>query len=244
MNRIARYLGVASILIGMASITTAQVLEEVVVTGIYDSEHEVPGVVYQRKADYLLMRVTISNDTRDEAKRSEEIYATIKSAIKTAEKNARIELSYLQDDLVLPLTLTNHKLGLSKGERPDTSKVHLQIKTAIREKDKDAGTLIENLKDFVKKLPVEGRVEIISDDDITVSVVGPGKYRKEIVALIQQDVALVTQGLGEGYKVILEDVYLPVKYRTAGALHVGLYIPYRYTVVPNNIQSFMAVPEY
>lgn len=51
---------------GIAHSQEALIEEEVIVTGIRGSIDEYPGVTFTKKGDYLLLKLLISNDTREE----------------------------------------------------------------------------------------------------------------------------------------------------------------------------------
>ena len=70
---------------------------EVIVTGTrreidgYDAS--IPAIGLRRQADFAVQQVTVTGDTRDAAKRRDEIYATIRGAIELAARRGEIELA-------------------------------------------------------------------------------------------------------------------------------------------------------
>lgn len=214
--------------------------EEVIVTGVRASASELPGVTLKKKGDFLLLKVKIVNDTRDPRERRSEIYKTINAAIDLAKKDKNIQLSVSQGNLVLPLTKNNYEIDLVKGERQDTSEAFITLKTKILENITDASSLVIKLKTFVKSVSVVGRVELIPLSEVSVSVVNPAQYRNEILGLVAADINFITEKLGQEYKVVLEGVNQPVMWSRAGPLHLSLYIPYSYTVVPDSIHSILS----
>ncbi|WP_045859514.1 hypothetical protein [Teredinibacter purpureus] len=213
--------------------------EEVIVTGIRASASELPGVTLKKKGDFLLLNVKIVNDTRDLEERKSEIYKTIKTAIALANKDKSIQISVAQGNLVLPLTKSNYEIDLVKGKRQDTSEAQITFKARINENMSDASSLVVKLKKFVKSVPVVGRVELIPLSEVNVSVVNPAQYRNEILGLVAEDINFITDKLGQEYKVVLEGINQPVMWSRAGPLHLSLYIPYSYTVVPESIKSIL-----
>ena len=211
--------------------------EEVVVTGIRASADEYPGVTYTRKGDFLLLKLLISNDTRDEDARKKEIFSTLKKAIQLSEKDSKIELSVIQNGFVIPLTEKNHKIDLDTGSRPDTSEALIRVKTTIPSEVKDPEGLIANMKKFAESIPVSGRVEIEVLDDIDVSIVNPSQYRSKILKLVTEDIKDVTTSLGEDYRVVLSRIDGPVQWVKSGSINLTMYINYSYTVIPENIST-------
>lgn len=223
-----------------SSAFSQDVVEEVIVTGVRASALDLPGVILKKKGDFLLLNVKILNDTRDLEERKTEIYKTIKTAIELANKDKSIQISVSQGNLVLPLTKNNYEIDLVKSERQDTSEAYITFKTRIQKSISDANSLVVKLKKFVTSVPVVGRVELIPLSEVNVSVVNPAQYRNEILGLVVEDIDFITNKLGQEYKVVLEGIDQPVMWSRAGPLHLSLYIPYSYTVVPESIKSIFS----
>lgn len=221
------------------NIFAQDIMEEVIVTGFRNSTSELPGVTLKKKGDFLLLNVKVVNDTRSFEERKSEIYKTIKTAIDLSDKDKNIQISVSQGNLVLPLTKNNFEIDLVKGERQDTSEAYITFKTRIKNNILNTNSLILELKKFVSSIPVIGRVELIPLSEVNVSVVNPGQYRNEILGLVADDIKFITGKLGQEYKVVLEGINQPVMWNRAGPLHLSLYIPYSYTVVPESIKSIL-----
>ena len=117
-------------LVGRAALAQ-EALEEVVVTGSR-SESSVPGTSLKRPGDFILLTVQVSNDSRDEKTRKDEITATLHAMLAAASKDKSIELSVIGDNnLVLPLKLDSATLSLVNGKRQDTSEATISVKTRI-----------------------------------------------------------------------------------------------------------------
>jgi hypothetical protein len=120
-----------------------------------------PGVFLRRHADYLLLEVAVTNDTREEAGREDEIYRTLRGALTAAERSKEVDIS----------------------------------------------------------------------------VVDPHQYRGHIIKLVAGDIDQVTSTLGAEYRVVVGGIDRPVEWFRLGLLDLGLFIPYRYTVIPQSITS-------
>ena len=236
---------ILSLLISLAPYASiAQELEEIVVTASRGSVDSLPGVVLTKTGDYLLLKVLLTNDTRDERAREQEIYKTLKNAITAAQKISGIELSLVEEDFVVPLNIDNYRVDLESGRRPDSAEATIRVKTAIPKQQKEATALVEKMKGFVKSVPVEGRTELTAVGSVAVSVVSPNSYRTDILKLVAEDIKTVTASLGEDYRVVLEGADRPVRWVRNGSLQLTLYIPYQYLVVPINISSIIMAPDY
>jgi hypothetical protein len=214
-------------------------LEEIVVTG--SRVDAGPGVFLRRHADFLLLEVRVTNDTREEDGREDEIYRTLRNALTAADRQKDIQISVVSDDgLVYPLKPENYRIDLSPGTRPDTSTATISMKTPVPAAGADGQALVNKLREFVTELPVTGRTELDPVGDVQISVVDPHQYRGAIIELVAGDVRSVTTALGGEYRVVVEGIDRPVEWFRLGLLDLGLYVPYAYTVIPQSVTSFAA----
>jgi hypothetical protein len=219
-------------------------LEEIVVTGSrVDEGTSMPGTFLRKTGDFLLLQVSVVNDTREEKARKDEIYATLRTALAAARRDGAIELSVIEDGgLVIPLKVDSATVRLRPAGRPDTEATTISVKTRIPASNADGAALISKLKDFVTSLKVSGRTELDADGDVEISVVGPNNYRDEIVALAAADANKVSRSLGNDYKVLVQDIDRPVRFVRIGLLELALFVPYRYSVIPGSVTSVQLVP--
>lgn len=207
---------------------------EIIVTGTRRSadgyDEHIPAVGLRRPADFAVQPVVVRGDTRDSAKRIEEIYATVRAAVELGAKRGDIELA-TGEVVVEPLTLANYRhLTIEKDDRPDSGKVEFLIK--VRLAGSDAKTATERINAFIKAVPAAGRAQIETDDDLTLSVVDPDQYRGRIVDLVAADAHATAAKLGPDYVVEARGLDRPVEWSRASLTEVFLYVPYTYTVVP------------
>ena len=208
---------------------------EVVVTGsrrdVDNYDASVPAVGLRRLADFAVQEVIVTCDTRDAAKRHDEIFAMIRGAIDLAAKRGAIELA-TGSVVVEPLTASNFRnLPLASDGRPDTDKTTFLIKTRLSA-GTDAKAALDRIEAFVKDVPTVGRAEMKKSGDLTLSVVGPDQYRGQIVDLVSADARATAAKMGAGYAVEIRGIDRPVDWTRASLTEVFLYLPYTYTVVP------------
>lgn len=209
--------------------------DEVIVTAkrrdADDYDANIPVIGLRRTADFAVQQVVVSGDTRDPDKRHEEIYETIRVAIALAAKRGGIELA-TGEMVVEPLTLANYRnLTLKNDGRPDTDRTTFLIKTRLAGAV-DAKGALDRISAFIKAVPSVGRAELKSDDDLTLSVVGPDKYRSQIIDFVSADARSTAQKLGPEYAVEAKGLDRPVEWSRASLTEVFLYVPYSYTIVP------------
>lgn len=210
-------------------------LSEVVVTAqrreADDYDERVPAVGLRRIGDFAVQQVTIIGDTRDAAKRHDEIFAMIKGAIELAAKRVGIELA-TGEMIVEPLTLANYRnLTLRSDGRPDTDRTSFLVKTRLSTAT-DAKTALERIDAFVKAVPTVGRAEMRRTGDLTLSVVAPDQYRGQIIDLVAADARATAAKLGPDYATEAKGLDRPVEWSRASLTEVFLYVPYTYSVVP------------
>jgi hypothetical protein len=232
----------ATLLLGLAAPVAAQLGDaEIVVTG---SRIAAPGgmtvarppaIGLKRIADFAVQYVTIEGDTRDEAKRRDEIFDMVRRAIELAGRRDGIELS-TGTLVVEPLTLANYR-NLPLGDedededdyRPDTDSVGFIVKTRLAE-GMDSKAALERIAAFIKAVPTVGRAEMKTEGDLTLSVVGPDKYRGEIIDRVAADARATAARLGPDYAVTASGLDRPVEWTRATLTEVFLYVPYSYSV--------------
>ena len=239
-----KFVRYAVILIVATAPVQAQELEEIVVTGSL-SGSDVPGKHLRQSADNLLLKVRITNDSRAEEQREDEIHQTLLAAIAAADRNRSIELSTVTDSgFVIPLTKANYQIDLHDGSRPDTSQAYFRAKAAVPSSIDDGEALVIELKRFVSQLEMVGRTEVFVGGDVEVSIVNPSQYREQAIRLFAEDVRTVTSALGDDYRVIVSGIDKPIEWARAGSLTVAIYIPYEYMVVPTTVNGVSYFPDY
>jgi hypothetical protein len=216
------------ILAVLTSSAWAQV-DEVVVTGARisgDDYSGIPAVVLQRRADFLVQRILLTNDTRAEDARIKELQQTIRDMVADATKKPGIALSY-GDEFLIPISANATEVVLnSGGKRPDTSFASVFVKMALAEKD-DVPAAIASLRTFIKKARISGRTEIEPADDVGLSLVAPEKYRYDIIAKITEDAKRLRGAVGAKCKVQLSGLANRVSWQRSDISELTLYIPYQ-----------------
>lgn len=219
-------------------------VEEVVVTGFRGEAVSIPGTSLKRPGDFILLIVEISNDSRDEQTRKDEITATLRAMLSAAAKDKSIELSVIGDNnLVLPLKLDSATLRLSRGKRPDTSETTISVKTRIPTSVANSSALVAKLRDFASGTKPVGRTIVDDDGAFVISIVNPAQYRDRVIELFAADVRKVTSALGSDYKVITRGIDQPIQWVREGMLEVTIFVPYRYDVIPASVTSYSGVSE-
>ena len=182
----------------------------------------------KRNADYAVQTVWIVGDTREAAKRTEELDATMRSVIGSAGK-AGVELG-IGSYVIEPLTLTNYKrLGYIGDGRPDTSRTNFLVKVRLTP-GMDLAAAKAQIAKFVASVAKTGRTTLTVSGEPTLSMVNPDQYRGAIIDLIAADAAEQAQRFGAGYGVAVSGLDRPVEWARAGATEVFLYLPATYTV--------------
>ena len=187
-----------------------------------------PVVNLKRMADYIVLPVRAVNDTRDATTRQNDLNATIRNAIATADK-AGVELA-IGDYVLERLTLANTtRLTFSGDGRPDTSQTMFLAKIRVTP-GMDLNSARERIDQYLAAVSKAGRSRIQSWGEPTLSVVNPDQYRPQIIDLIAADAAASAAKFGPGYGVEVSGLDRPVEWARAGPVEVFLYLPAAYTV--------------
>jgi hypothetical protein len=202
--------------------------QEVVVTGARisgDDYTRIPAVVLERRADFLVQLIRLTNDTRAEESRKKEIYQTIQDMLADAGKRSGIALGY-GDEFLIPITRTDYEVPLQKGSKPDTSATELYVKMALGEKD-DVQKAIADLNSFIRKARVSGRTEVEPEGEVGLSLVSPEKYRYDIIARITEDAKKLQGAVGSQCKIDITGLSNRVSWQRSDISELTLYIPYQ-----------------
>jgi hypothetical protein len=218
----------AAISCGFAASAWAQ-LQEIVVTGSRVGGEDysgIPAVVLERRADFLVQRIELTNDTRSEDARTKELHQTIRDMAVDAAKRPGMALGY-GEEFLIPITATSFEVPLQKGgKRSDTSSVQIYVKMALSEKD-DVSSAIAALNAFIKKARVSGRTEIEPQGEVGLSLVNPEKYRYDIIAKISEDAKHLRASIASECKVEVSGLASRVSWQRSDVSELTLYIPYK-----------------
>jgi len=204
-------------------------VDEVVVTGARisgDDYSAIPAVVLRRRADFLVQRIRLTNDTRVEDARIRELQQTIRDMVSDAAKKPGIALSY-GDEFLIPISASATEVVLSAGgKRPDTSSASIYVKMALAEKD-NVPAAIANLTAFIKKARISGRTEIDPEGEVGLSLVTPERYRYDIISRITEDARKLKEAVGSKCRIQLSGLAKRVSWQRSDVSELTLYIPYQ-----------------
>ena len=206
--------------------------QEIVVTGARrDDVTSIPVIRVKRTADFAILEVSVSGDTRDAPQRQDEIYGMIRRAIELAPRHG-VELATGQL-IVEPLTLENYRdLPLESDRRPDTNLTRFFVKARL-EPGMNSADALGRITRFVAAVPAVGRAQMEAESDLSLSVVNPNQYRGEIIALAAEDANRTAAAFGDGYGVTVSGLEQPVRWVRASLTEVYLYLPVSISVLPN-----------
>lgn len=214
---------------GLVAAPAQAQLEEVVVTGQRISGEDyssIPAIVLERRADFLVQRITLTNDTRAEEGRIRELQQTIRDMVSDAAKRPGIALSH-GDEFLIPISTGAVEVVLSsEGDRADTSSTSIYVKMALKPAD-NVPAAIASLRNFIKKARLSGRTEIEPEGDVGLSLVTPEKYRYEIIGKITEDAKRLREAVGPQCKVQISGLSNRVSWQRSDVSELTLYIPYQ-----------------
>jgi len=187
-----------------------------------------PVVGLRRQADSIVIPVTISSDTRDEATRKKEIHAVLLSALGQASA-AGLEL-VSGSVQIEPVTRENYQdLPFEWAGRVDTSKVDLLVKARF---DGSAASTSKKLLGFIGSVHGSGRATIETRGGPILTVVNPDQYREDIIKLVAEDARHSADLFGPNFSFNISGIDGQVSWSQVSSAEVFLYIPYRYAIVP------------
>lgn len=190
-----------------------------------------PAVGLRRRADFALLPVMISGDTRERDPRREEILTMVRSALAQAQRSG-IELA-IGDFFIVPLTSDNYRtLNFQSDGRPDAERVLFFIKTRLGTSAEEANAAITRLEQFVRSVPAAGRAEMRAAGPLTLSIVAPDQYRGQLLDMVASEARAIATRFGPDQRVEARGLDRPVEWRRAGITEVFLYIPHQLVFRP------------
>jgi hypothetical protein len=231
-NNMKRQLVALICLFVVAHGTAVAQVEEIVVTGSRisgDDYSGIPAITLDKRADFLVQRIRLTNDTRATDARKKELYKTIRDLLADAANRPSISLGY-GDEFLIPITADDHEIPLEGAGRPDTSATQLYVKMALGPKD-DVGKSISALDEFIDNARVSGRTEIQHSGDVALSLVNPEKYRYEIIGKIAEDARQLRSALAAQCGVEIGGLANRVSWQRSDIAELTLYIPYEVRLV-------------
>ena len=184
-----------------------------------------PAITLVHKADFLVQKVQFVNDSRSPELRRKEILDSIAKFIQSARTEKGIELSY-GEGFLLPIDLTSDSLQLiNDRQRVDTSRIDVFVKSAVV----GTGSIklqIARLRAFIAEQKLVGRTEMETSGDIGLSIVGPERYRYEILKKITEENDRVRAIVGGVCAITLSGLERRVSWERTSIDELTLYIPY------------------
>jgi len=218
-------------LIFIASATFALAQDEVIVLSpfVVSSSRDMgkPPIVVKKRGDFLLLEISLVNDTREPEKRRDEVYATLATMVRGIPQNSRIELFTRE----FTLSPSNYQIPLvDVAEKRDTSSVTLYAKIPLSESD-NVGPLADALRMFVRSIKPDGRTEVFHGD-LGLSIRNPEKYRYEVINAIATDVKRLREAFGDGFEIVVRGLDSRLTWERSSVSEVELFLPFSYEVFP------------
>ena len=211
--------------------------DEVVVSGYRASARAatyaqlpIPAISTNRRADSVIVAVTVASDSRDAAERRSEIQRTLQD-MATRARGGAVTLALQQDDVLRPFTVDLAMRLLAPSNRPDTSQVTVNVRTAVQGPDDTLDAARTRFQNFVRGITRSGRASVDITSDVGITLKDIPSYRGPLIQAITADAAQVAQSLGPGYRAELQGMENPVAWRKSGDLMLTLFINYQLRIV-------------
>lgn len=185
-----------------------------------------PVIGLRRRADYLVMQLSFSSDSRDFLVRRQEIHAMLLGALDKA-RAAGFELA-TGSPVLAPVTRENYQnIPFQWAGREDTSKADVLIKVPLTGSADDAEKRVDT---FVSGLERKGRGTILKSGTRLLAVRSPEQYRAPIVRQIAESARAHAEAFGPDYRAIVDGIDKPVQWSQVSDSEVFLYLPYSFRI--------------
>jgi hypothetical protein len=224
-----------------ASPALAQNDEIVVTASRYverNQQAQMPHASIVRRADFVVVQVTVESDTRDLAGRRTELTQTLNEIERRARAGGPVSVALLEESeedagetRVKPYSAALALQQMRGGGRPDTSVVNVLLRTPVAEAD-TLGTTEGRIESFVRGLPKPGRVTLRTDDP-QLSVRDPEQYRGQVLAAIAADARQMLDAIGPGHGATIVGLHQRIAWRRTSDLELTLYVPHSISISPS-----------
>lgn len=211
----------------------AEGIEEIFVTANRSSDDldrfGDPAVIVYRNADFLVISVSINNDSLKKETREKELRATLRNMLSEVAKTKGITAAY-EDQYVKPLDLNNfEKLPIRNAGR-EVSAVSFYLKSPISKSEtkETAEKKINRLRKFVKGIKPVERSLIYSGGSTRLTITNPARFRYEVIEAIAKDLKRITNSFDGKYTVEVRGMSNPLQWEEGNLYQMALFIPYKY----------------
>lgn len=211
--------------------------EEIVITASRYSNYEemtLPHVTLSKRADFVIVELTVTSDTRDLSQRMDEL----RQALRNLENRSKGPISLrLKDDdagLVREFSLAAAMETLRGAGRPDTGQVEVLLRTAVSSTD-TLEAIEKRISAFVQATPKPGRIELV-EGDVELTLVDPEKHRPALLQQIAASGRAAVETMGDGYGASVSGLENRVAWQRSGDLDLTIFIPYDMSVTPSGVR--------
>ncbi|MCK0098809.1 hypothetical protein MWU38_05400 [Qipengyuania sp. S6317L1] len=183
-----------------------------------------------RRADYFVTPLFVSSDSRNLDERREELFTMLGETLRLADAQG-IDIVAGRYGLE-PVTLENmRELPLAGGNRPDTNRVQIYARIALRGSDPMVSKTAERIKAFVKAIPATGR-SFIDVGNTGLAIDDPEQYRGDVVRQIAQEATSYAKAFGSDYGVSITGLHGDLYFQQSSETEVFLYIQHEFEITP------------
>jgi hypothetical protein len=220
----------------------AEGMDEIVVTASrYQERFEqvrMPAITLQRRADFVVVDLSIESDSRDLELRRGELSQTLKDLAQKAKPGGAVSVAILEENddetagetRIRPYSYEAAMALVRGGGRPDTSRLTLLLRTAVG-KDDTLESISDRLDAFVRTLQKPGRIAVSTGEE-NLTLVNPAQYRRPLIESVAADAKATIAMLGAGYGATITGLESRVAWKRSADLELTLYMPYAMVIEP------------
>ena len=161
---------------------------------VRQQEFPIPPITLVKDGEFVVQKIRIVNDSRNEETRYAEMRETIQLIVNKA-KDGGFELrfgqSIINNENFKDIPISGY------ANKSDVSSVKIEIKKDINPKDK--GAVVSDIDKAIASLKLVGRSEIIREE-FGIGILNPEKFRYEIIQAIVKDAKTVQALMGDDYQ--------------------------------------------
>ncbi len=205
------------ILLPVAMLLSSVSLAEVYVIAKETSDRQVSGYL-EKKADYLVSELSISNDKRDPIERFQYMEQARKALL--SKLSGRVDI----EGRLLPVQLNINRHNKVSSLFYDST-IQYRLMTKLNHFQGDFLAASNALRKFVDALPkIDGTEYSLSP--VKLAIAGPEKYRQELLEEIKGDIDRIKATLGKNSVIKVSGLERPVIAEQMEEANVAVFINY------------------
>ncbi len=193
---------------------------------VSDFGKEIVATTLEKKADYVALPITLTNDRSDTKLKYDELKKSVRLLENRVKKEPKI---ILYRGPVFQPNYNYSKFSFSSSGKKSSLTMYVLFQINDNTDIFDASAKLESV---IRNLSFPGDTDL-DIESISLGVMEPEKYRKELLEKIQSHIQETASVLKNSQKITVSGLEKPVRVVQSGGTKVNLFIDYELSIISN-----------